>query len=572
MMKSRPGPGWEIAAIAILTAIGGTIRLLGTGRLGLTHFDEGVYALSGLWIYGPKGVAGLDPSLIAYAPPGVPILVGLAYYLGQGPSDTAAISVSLIAGILTIPVVAWVGRRTFGPGSGAATAAFSALSGPHVAFSRSALTDATFLLGWLLAIGLGGRFLERPRFGRALAFGVAVGLTQNVKYHGWIAGAIVALAAWPVVHRPRRQILLTLLYCLLATVAAALLYLPWFLLIEKHGGYAGLMAHQQKYFGGIEHWLPHLRMQLAQAVALSGGPAWGATASLLAWSGSALAGGTCPAGSRNRRALWVYVLGLPTFTLMLSNFPECQWWVSLVAAPWLGREPYRAARGVVAVGFLTLTILIPFYHPYARLWLPIHAFGWMIMGGLLPRVVPTVLDVQELLCARPMRGLPIAWTSLIVFLLLHEILTSPRPKPCPGLLEPTDELRTKLADGHFFVREISRTPSRTLQVLARPATVFYLSGRVGIRTFSGLSGLRERRHDRECMLIDEGLLSPDEVSARSWRQLGRGSGYWKRSGIRVSLPTGLDEDPRLPFAGLTVRPSFYLDFLDEAPPDPAEAR
>ena len=127
----------------------------------LTHFDEGIYAFSGLWIVSKGGVLDLDPAVIAYAPPGFPILVGLSYGV-FGVSDYAAIVVATLAGTATIPVVGWLGRRTFGPGAGAAAATFAALAMAHVAFSRKALTDAPFLLAWLVAIGMGGRFLERP--------------------------------------------------------------------------------------------------------------------------------------------------------------------------------------------------------------------------------------------------------------------------------------------------------------------------------------------------------------------------------------------------------------------------
>ena len=58
--------------------------------------------------------------MIPYAPPGFPILVGIAYLL-LGVGDHAAIGVSQVAGVLTIPVVGWLGRRTFGPGAGGAS-------------------------------------------------------------------------------------------------------------------------------------------------------------------------------------------------------------------------------------------------------------------------------------------------------------------------------------------------------------------------------------------------------------------------------------------------------------------
>ena len=163
--------------------------------------------MAGTWVFSPKGLAGLDPKVISYAPPGFPFLVGLAYGL-LGESDVAAILVSIVAGTLTIPIVGWLGYRTFGRGAGAAASAFAALSGPHIAFSRMALTDCSFLLFWLLAIGLGQRFLEKPGFPRAIALGLAVGVAQLFKYNGWIAGVVVALSAgmWAIVRLEDRAV------------------------------------------------------------------------------------------------------------------------------------------------------------------------------------------------------------------------------------------------------------------------------------------------------------------------------------------------------------------------------
>ena len=103
---------------------GAVLRFWGLPRLGLSQFDEGIYAIAGLWSVSPRGLASLDSTLIPYAPPGFPILVGIAY-LGLGVSDLAAILVSILAGTLTIPAAAWLARRTSGAGAGAAAAAWS---------------------------------------------------------------------------------------------------------------------------------------------------------------------------------------------------------------------------------------------------------------------------------------------------------------------------------------------------------------------------------------------------------------------------------------------------------------
>ena len=164
----------EMFSSSVADLAGAVLRLWGLPRLGLSHFDEGIYAIAGLWSVSPRGLAGLDPTLVPYAPPGFPILVGVAY-LGLGVSDLAAILVSIVAGTLTIPAAAWLARRTFGAGAGAAAAALVAFSGFHVAFSRMALTDASFLLCWVLGLVCGQRFLERPGFSSAIALGLERG-------------------------------------------------------------------------------------------------------------------------------------------------------------------------------------------------------------------------------------------------------------------------------------------------------------------------------------------------------------------------------------------------------------
>ena len=71
----------------------------------------------------------------------------------------------------------------------------AALSGFHVAFSRMALTDASFLFFWVLALIAGQRFLERPGAARGVVLGLSVGLAQWFKYNGWLAGVAVPMAA-----------------------------------------------------------------------------------------------------------------------------------------------------------------------------------------------------------------------------------------------------------------------------------------------------------------------------------------------------------------------------------------
>jgi 4-amino-4-deoxy-L-arabinose transferase-like glycosyltransferase len=381
--------------VAVLTVTGAVVRLWNFPRLGLEHFDEGIYAFAGLWALRPGGLSTFDPTTIAYAPPGFPILVGLSYLLTfpwPGVSDLSAILPAELCGIAAIPVMYWVGARTFNKGAGIAAAALLAAAGPHVAFSRMALTDAPFFLAWLVALGLGGRFLERPGAGRAAVFGLAVGIAQNVKYNGWLIGAILAasvvldLLIGPAENR--RRSIRALGFGVLAALVAAVVYAPWFLFVERHGGYGAVLNHQRGYLMGAAAWLPNLRLQLAQWVALSGlisgALTWGAIAWALAWIGRHLVG---PDREPSRWSqLWARVTLLGGIVLM-GVLPTLPWWLGLGLVPWLFRDPRPAVR-LVGAGWVALMILTPFYHPYARLMLPLQGFCWLIAGQVIGEILP----------------------------------------------------------------------------------------------------------------------------------------------------------------------------------------
>ena len=99
-------------------------RCCGSGRQGGWAWSismKGSMRSPGSGSVSPRGLAGLDPTVIPYAPAGFPFLVGLAY-LGLGVSDLAAILVSIAGGNAHDPRGRWLARRTFGAGPGAAAA------------------------------------------------------------------------------------------------------------------------------------------------------------------------------------------------------------------------------------------------------------------------------------------------------------------------------------------------------------------------------------------------------------------------------------------------------------------
>jgi hypothetical protein len=541
----------EIVVVVAWTVIGGLLRLVSLGRLGLVHFDEGIYALAGRWIFAPEGLAALDPTTISYAPPGFPFLVGLAYWC-WGVGDVSAVLVSILAGTLTIPIAGWLASRTFGRGAGAAASALAALSGAHLAFSRMALTDASFLLCWILAIAQGQRFLERPNLTRAVLLGLAVGIAQLFKYNGGLAGILVALTAalgmiWPWGAPATRRPVATWGWGTVAVLVAALAYWPWYRFVESHGGYATLMAHHRSYLGAPSRWPVHLGVQLAQARALSGGPAW----QLL--TGLAAAGGMWAGQGRVRG--W---RGIPR-TLVLTGFLATLnaagflGWLFLISAVLIllvsSRDGWNL-RTLIVLGWLILLLLTPCYHPYARLWLPIEAFGWVLIGGgytvIGSRWGPGGATESPATGHAPPPDPIVALGAVCV--LAFVLRTGPANSSYEGrigtVLAPTDSLRRAcraLADD---------LPEglRSLRLYARPPVAFYLAGRVAVLPQADLRGL-SAGGPGSWALLDTALVWRAGQGPAGMAELDRGWKLVRSVPTELSLPTLLDIDPSAAIRG-----------------------
>jgi 4-amino-4-deoxy-L-arabinose transferase-like glycosyltransferase len=469
----------EIAVVLFATIAGAVLRFWNWRSVGLSHFDEGIYALEGMWALRPGGLGSLDPQIIPYAPPAFPILIGVAYRI-LGDSDHAALLVAELLGVATIPLLGWFARRAFGPGSGGAAAVFVAVAAVHVTFSRMVLTDVPFVSAWVLALGCGAVFLERPSLRYAVVLGLCVGLAQYTKYNGWLAGAVVALAALGGFRfntmAARRQNAKILSLLTVSATVAALSYVPWYLFVEGHaGGYAGLIAHHRSYVKTANAWLPNLLLQLAQGVALSGGEPWGLAAWFAAWIGIvyALGGSRAQAVAKGSSLpFWIALLGGGA---LYARFPNLGWWVGIAWTPWLLRDDRPGAR-VAAASWLILTALTPFYHPYARLWLPLHATAWTLLAGLQSRIAALVQDKSTELArfeptltpglrARFAMGLVCAALAAYV-----ELWVNASARPLRRVFEPTDSLRL---DMQKLETALSRR-SGQIKLLTRPPVLFYL--------------------------------------------------------------------------------------------------
>jgi 4-amino-4-deoxy-L-arabinose transferase-like glycosyltransferase len=544
--KSSPASDRGFLAILLLTVAGAILRLWGLGQLGLNHFDEGIYAISGLWAISPRSLAGLDPTVISYAPGGFPFLVGLAY-LGFGVSDVAAIMPSIMAGTLTIPAAGWLARRTFGPGAGALAAAMAAISGFHAAYSRMALTDASFLFCWLLALIAGQRFLERPGLPRALVLGAAVGLAQWFKYNGWLAGVVVIFAAglgMVVDPRERQPARLRIVWGagLIAVATAAAIYWPWFAFVENHGGYSALLRHHRSYIGGPSTWFDHLRLQLEQATALSGGLSWNLTAAIAACLAAGYVRAPRPISARSSARLLLPLLLIAA----VSVAPALPWWLGI---PWLlyRWDTDRAGERLLLVAWAGLSILTPFYHPYARLWMPLLAIGWVCVGGLLTWAmgrIPEGTGEPRGPCLPSSRWRRTAtWLCLSLGLLqgIALLRVSSSGASLPGPLSPSGGRSLRVAADALLKDLPAGVPG--LRLLARPAVTFYLGRKVTVEVEPDLGHLvSDKAGGAWAVLDDVQLRQEGDLTVAAARLRER----WDRVAeypTALTLPTLLDVDP-----------------------------
>ncbi len=536
----------ELLLVAAFTAVGGLLRIWAPNRLGLVHFDEGIYALAGLWPFHRGGISAIDPTIIAYAPPGFPLLIGL-FNLLLGVSDLAAILVSVVAGTLTIPVAAWLARRTFGPGSGASTAALVALSGFDVAFSRMALTDACFGLFWLVGLITCQRFLEKPGALSALAMGLATGAAQLIKYNGWLIGGLVILAAilgcgLDARERVRSRLLNVWGFGLLAGLVAWLVYMPWFRFVEAHGGYVSLLTHHRSYMGGVESWLPHLRLQLAQSDALSGNLDWRSAGLFLAWATPLFISAISFRRQHARQAAGI------SMATGLALLPQGMWWISLVWAMVLS-DPRKSGERLLITAVVGLSLLTPFYHPYARLWLPLQLLTCLIVAGLLGRAVPDADRSGVEAPSRPgrgellFRGMIAAAVVLPVFV-LAELVNGTLPSALmrseiPRILGASDSLRSAVSQA---VKDIPPgTPG--LRLLVRPPVIFYLGGRLPARTVPSLSAMLAEPSSGEWALVDAAQILQEGDPQDARRSLLSRWEMVREYPTQLNVPTLLDLDP-----------------------------
>lgn len=379
----------EWIAMAIVLALGIAARAWRPSTLGLNQFDEGVYAISAAKLADVEPVAPLFPRLERFAPPVYWTLVAVSYTLAGHPSDLAAVMVNVVAGSLTILVVWFVGRRWFGPAAGVAAATILALNEFHIVFSRSGLTDITFLLLFIVAVALIAVAMTRQSVGWSILAGVAVGAAWNTKYHGWFAVVASAGALVPLVWQDRRspvRLYKPIALLVLVGIVGAVCYLPWAWYVQTSaGGYSSLAAYQRTLLS--LDWFENLWTQATMQLYFDG--PFSRCALPLAVGLSMY---VTPPAQVGRR--FFALLAVVSIASLAIGSAAASLLLGAAAVPALiRRNRYESWMLLSWAGLFFVSA--PLYHPYARLLLPFTISTHLAAGVFLASAIAGTPATEE---------------------------------------------------------------------------------------------------------------------------------------------------------------------------------
>jgi len=117
-------------------------------------------------------------------------------------------------------------------------------------------------------------------------------------------------------------------------------------------------------------------LQLAQAAVFQ----WQWPLMILVVMGCIWVGASNQNQAKETKIKWPAVL-----TKLLCLIPNAIWICSIIRAPRLLRSPEVGLK-LIAVWLIFLSILTPFYHPYARLWLPTMMACFVVAGSLFDEI------------------------------------------------------------------------------------------------------------------------------------------------------------------------------------------
>jgi hypothetical protein len=230
----------------------------------------------------------------------------------------------------------------------------------------------------------------------------------------------------------------------------------------------------------------------------------------------------------------------------VSIAPAFPWWLGI---PWLlyRWDTDRAGERLLLVTWAGLSILTPFYHPYARLWLPLLAIGWVWVGGLVSWAMGRVPgDTGEprsprLPAYRWRRTASCLCLALGTLQGLALLRASSTGASLPGPMSLSQGRSLRIAADTLLKDPSARVPG--LRLLARPAVTFYLGRKIYVQVEPDLDHLVSEKGGGSRALVDTVQLRQEgDLRSATARLLDR----WERVAeypTALTLPTLLDVDP-----------------------------
>ncbi len=430
-----------------------TLRLWGYDLSRVEHFDEGVYA-SNIWFNAEEGYRYPDRHL--YAPPLLPMFIEWSHVI-LGPTALAPLLPGLLAGIVTVPLLWWFGRRVAGPLAGLSAAAVLSTNEPHILYSRTALTEPLLCFWMLLSVYLAhesfSQFFRTENFSKqsclySVLAGLAAGFAWLTKYNGWLALAITfsASIAWGLFSRfSFRKWKLLAIHCVIILLMALLLWLPYLSSLQKFGGYASVAGNHHKYFVGLSGWSDSLFSQIAKQFQLLG-----FTTScgigiviVLIWQGVFKNGLPQESAIQSEKASPAFLFGL------FGNIRPGGW----MTASWL----------------IGLSVAIPLYYPYPRLCVP-----WMVAFCMAFGLIAVILQDKFRKKNEIKNSIPLTVTAVLaVSSLIGPVLAAPAWESREGLFHIAG--RCVSDAGEVALSQEHRSGEVVFYVYGEPALFYHLS-------------------------------------------------------------------------------------------------
>ena len=319
-----------------------------------------------------------------------------------GSSESATHGMSLLFGVLTVPVGAWLGRSLWGVRAGLIVAVLFALNPFLTAYSQETrMYTLMALLGLLATAGFIHGFVYR-RWRYLVLFAVCQALMLYT--HGWgiffgVGAAIAFALVWRLADGDERRSLLR--DALLAFGAAAVLFLPWL----------PTLLYQFTHTGSPWDPTPNFGAPIQISRNLMGGDR--ATTALVLGGAIGLAGlwARSRRTSRDGISMWVLML-LPVGTLafgwIISRFSPA--WQYRYFAPILASFLLLAALGLSrakGVGLIALALTALFWFNPASYTPQYKSDMRDLAGEMAPRLHPGDLVVL----GQP-EQVPLAWYYL----------------------------------------------------------------------------------------------------------------------------------------------------------------